>query len=148
MEEAEHVFDRTGWPAGPWDQEPNRVDFKHAGFPCFVQRNWSGAWCGYVGVPPTHKLYKVPYQQASDYNVHGGLTYSNVCNGVICHTPEPGESDDVWWFGFDCHHSGDLAPKDQSVFDFMGYPNTYRNLDYVIKEAKSLAEQLEDQLTI
>src|SRR5215510_304522 len=29
----------------------------------------------------------------------------------ICHTPSPGEPDNVWWLGFDCCHLGDLYPK-------------------------------------
>ena len=28
----------------------------------------------------------------------------------ICHIPDQGEPDDVWWLGFDCLHGGDLAP--------------------------------------
>jgi len=77
-------------------------------------------------------------------NVHGGLTYSGKCSGHICHVPEPGESDDVWWFGFDCAHYKDITP--QSYY-LMGrrWPIAdyeYRTLSYVRQETEQLAEQL------
>ena len=43
----------AAWGQGPWDDEPDRVDFEHAGFPCLLLRNPRlGQWCGYVAVPP------------------------------------------------------------------------------------------------
>lgn len=42
---------------GPWDSEPNRVEWKHAGVPCLAVRNQFGAWCGYAAVPPGHPLH-------------------------------------------------------------------------------------------
>lgn len=97
---------------GPWQNEPDRVEFEHKGFPCLMVRQpHSGHWCGYVGLPPGHKFYQKDYQEiewAAD--AHGGLTYSNACQGDVCHTPKEGEPDDVWWLGFDCAHSGDYCP--------------------------------------
>src|SRR6266436_107280 len=53
---AKEPIDRTGWTEGPWDQEPDRLEWKDAttGLTCLAVRNRFGAWCGYVGVPPTH----------------------------------------------------------------------------------------------
>ena len=102
-------YDKTRWPRGEWDNEPDRVDFLHAGFSCFILRNMLGAWCGYVGVPSTHPAYRQDYNDV-DVDVHGGLTYADVCGDHICHIPEPGMPDDVWWLGFDTNHYCDYAP--------------------------------------
>jgi hypothetical protein len=98
----------------PWSNEPDREEFKHAGFPCILNRSPnSGAWCGYVGVPPSHPLHGKHYDvlnRLDDVSVHGGITYGRACEDPICHVPAPGEPDDVWWFGFDCAHGGDFKP--------------------------------------
>jgi len=59
----------------------------------------------------------------------------------ICHVPEAGESDRVWWFGFDCAHLGDLIP---GMDDRYGndYDNTYKGVNYVRQEVTKLAAQL------
>ena len=82
------TVDRTGWPAGEWDTEPDRLEFRHARLPCLLARGRSGAWCGYAAVGPRHPLYG----QACDgveIDVHAGLTYSGACDGHICHVPAP-----------------------------------------------------------
>lgn len=113
--QTEHKVDRTGWPAGPWDEEGDKEVWKtDAGLPGMIARNRMGAWCGYVAVTGEHPLYGKSYDDVHEeipgLEVHGGLTYSGKCQGHICHVPEPGESDDVFWFGFDCNHAGDEAP--------------------------------------
>lgn len=131
--------DRSKWGSGPWDGEPDRVEGKHAGLPTLALRNPMGGWCGYVAVPPGHPFHGQPYDEHYDLDVHGGLTYSDRCDGSrICHIPKPGEPDDVWWFGFDCGHSSDLLP---GMRDY-GFGGTYRTLDYVRAEIQKLAEQL------
>lgn len=87
-------------------------------------------------------------------SVHGGLTYSAGCqeNGPICHTPAPGEPDNVWWFGFDCAHYMDLAPGLRAQLrtlpglghdpDEVHKEDVYRDLAYVEAEVERLAEQL------
>ena len=83
--------------------------------------------------------------------VHGGITYSNACHGDICHIPREGEPHEVWWFGFDCAHSGDVSPlMDKTLNDLMperaeslrGYGESYKDLAYVKDEVESLALQL------
>jgi hypothetical protein len=137
---------KAEWGDGPWQQEPDREDFEFAGFPCLALRNYHGSWCGYVGVPPGHPAHGVPYDDV-DVNVHGGLTYSNRCQEPICHSPKPGESDDVWWLGFDCGHGFDFIPGLVAVLKTIGvdhysYGEVYRDLNYVKAEIRSLAEQL------
>lgn len=65
-------------------------------------------------------------------DVHGGLTWS------ADQHPE-GEADGRWWFGFDCAHAGDLAPKYGQRSAFGG---VYRDAAYVQAECESLAKQL------
>jgi hypothetical protein len=135
----------------PWENEPDRVEFNHVGFPCLALRGPVGAWCGYVAVPPGHPMHTKPYN-AVDVAVHGGLTYAGVCQGPICHKPEPGEPDDVWWLGFDCAHFGDLTPSMVKLrqkmpeifgqFDHLHTNEVYRDLEYVKNEIRQLAEQL------
>jgi hypothetical protein len=108
-----------------------------------IVRNRSGALCGYVGVGSDHPLFEVKYDRMAQFDVHGGLTYSDHCQGGICHVPDPGEPDNIWWLGFDCGHGGDLIPAYRSITATRGLFNgTYRNVDYVRAQCESLAEQL------
>lgn len=138
--------------------EPDKVEFKtRAGLPGLCVRASSGAWCGYVGLPPGHPLHGKTYHDVeSDIDVHGGLTYSGPCQGAICHVPEPGEPDDVTWFGFDCCHHGDWSPTHSyATWNRLGRPEwarypdgdvwgsgSYRDIAYVKREVERLAEQL------
>jgi hypothetical protein len=144
----DYKVDRTGWPSGPWDSEPDRAQWEHAGFACLAVRNHYGAWCGYVGVPPGHSLHSVHYDNCDEkLEVHGGLTYSAGCKGVICHVPKLGEPENLWWLGFDTAHLGDMAPGSLARWKSLGirseYPeDEYRTLDYVTAETNRLAEQI------
>jgi len=148
MEEIKRpVIDRTGWPSGQWDKEPDYEVWRSpTGYPCIARRNGLGAWCGYVGVPPLHPwhgrgAYGEDEQDSLDASVHGGVTYTDKCRPDIgvCHVPEPGESDDFWWLGFDTAHGGDFAPgmPALSVFPEAGY----KDLAYVHRSCERLAEQ-------
>lgn len=131
------TIDRTGWPEGPWDKEPeDKVEWEDptTGFPCIAKRvmDKSGHWCGYVGVPPQHPLHGVHYSECLAHNceetlcrhdkpqnmlrVHGGVTFTGECQEdkpieeAICHRTAEDEEDDIWWIGFDCAHAGDFRP--------------------------------------
>jgi len=140
-------IDKSTWGDGPWQTEPDRVEFEHAGLPCLLVRNRTGNWCGYAAVPPGHPYHGADYS-VPDVSVHGGLTYANACAGQICHAPKPGEPDDVYWFGFDCAHFMDLVPGFAHLFAGMpelstlGVGDVYRDVAYVTEETKRLAEQL------
>jgi len=134
-------YDKSKWRKGEWDNEPDRVDFIQHGFACFILRNQLGNWCGYVGVPENHPYYLVKYQDVDgSLDVHGGLTYSDVCVAPICHIPEPGMPDNVWWFGFDTAHYMDESPYDFGS-RMLGH-GVYRNMEYTMNETKHLADQL------
>jgi hypothetical protein len=130
---------------GPWQKEPSRVEWKHAGLPCIAHRGGGGAWCGYVAVPPGHKYHGKDCGEIDDaIDVHGGLTFAAKCHGHICHVPEPGEPDDVWWFGFDCAHAYDMRPESK-MFETPRWSQLeehYWTLEEVQEETNRLAEQL------
>jgi hypothetical protein len=139
-------IDKSTWGDGPWQDEPDRVDFIAEGFACMAIRNRFGVWCGYVGVPSDHPAYGQDYGSI-DAEVHGGLTYAARCSGNICHVPQPGMPHDVWWLGFDCGHGMDIAPamRANSIYWGLGYCDfgeLYRDLNYVRAEILSLARQL------
>lgn len=164
--------DKTGWGAGPWQTEPDKLQWTDAatGLPCLIVRNRAGALCGYVGVSEDHPWFKVDYGDhigepcTDEYcyehrpdaivNVHGGLTYSALCQEGrpegegICHIPDHGQPDRVWWFGFDCNHAFDIAPGSLARDRERGWPSLpshgdeYRTVAYVQAECAGLASQL------
>lgn len=149
MKTIEYRFiDKTSWPKGQWNDEPDKVQWQdqETRLPCLAKRNPMGAWCGYVGIAKDHPLFEQNYGNCDDLNVHGGLTFSDFCvqddkEHGICHVPDEGEPDHVWWFGFDCGHSFDLMPillKRREAFA----DETYKTLDYVRTECARLAHQL------
>jgi len=145
----EHEVDRTCWPPGPWDAEPeDRVEWRARGFPCLMVRSRVGAWCGYVGLPPGHPYYGLDLDDEQlGVSVHGGVSYAAARSGHVCHASHPGEPDAVWWIGFDCVHHDDLAPG-LSLGPVVGLPDlglwcTYRTRDVVRGWVEDLARQLE-----
>lgn len=145
----EHYLERSGWAAGVWDREPDRAEWRYRGYVCLMMRAPStGAWCGYVGVPPGHPWHALPYDDP-DVRVHGGLTYSGYCNPVTCGTTLPGEHPHPWFFGFDCAHFQDRMPAMEATTRDLGLPlrpdhdvfNTYRDEGYVVAQVERLAEQ-------
>ena len=162
------TVDKSEWPRGEWHDEPDKIQWvdEATGLDCLIVRNAGGALCGYVGVPPEHPWHGVDYwgcpkgeereplgcEHCPDAHVevHGGLTYADACQESddpsrgICHVPEPGRPDDVWWFGFDCAHAGDVSPKWDAAerFDeFLGY-SSYKWVGYVKQEVRNLARQI------
>lgn len=152
------TIDRTalGWPAGPWDSEPDKMQWPDAatGLPCLAVRHpRRGHWCGYVGVADGHSLHGKNYNDVN-LSAHDGLTFSAACRPSeteatgICHIPAPGEPEHVWWFGFDCAHCDDHSPQDAKFAVERGYPLTlrasqnYRTLAYVQQQCASLAAEI------
>jgi hypothetical protein len=92
---------------------------------CFIRRNNSLAFCGYVVITSDNKLFGLDYDNIYskvNISVHGGLTYSD-------------EGEGGWIIGFDCAHLGDFCP----VFSYDGI---YRTKEFVISECESLAESV------
>lgn len=149
-----HDVDRSRWPAGPWDREPDRADWRtRAGLHAIALRNPSGFWCGYVGVPPKHPALEKYRGDDADLDVHGGITYGpTACRGNVCHLAPAGEPDELHWYGFDCAHLGDLWPKDLVIARDLGpefakaggyaREGEYRSLAFVRRQCEALARQL------
>ena len=152
------TIDKSSWGEGEWQAEPDKVQWpdEATGLPCLAVRHpSSGHWCGYVGVAEGHPLYGVGYDDAYDrieIDVHGGLTYANACapseteKSGVRHVPSEGEPDHVWWFGFDCAHSGDLQPAYAARYPELSHfdDESYRSLGYVQKHCRWLAKSLRD----
>ena len=207
------VVDKSGWPAGPWHREPDKIQWQDeaTGLPCLIVRGPVGSLCGYVGVPSGHPLHgkdastcmRQPaceeswcdHRPDSVLSVHGGVTFSDSCYETsrekwdgfrirmlakrdeakrypvgdaaralkewaaclddydaftlraqarfVCHIPGKNEPDDVWWFGFDCSHAGDLSPEMGSLgLGRFGRDEVYRDIAYVTAQCASLAEKL------
>lgn len=152
---------KATWGDGPWRSEPDKAQWIDAetGLDCLIVRNRHGSLCGYVGVPEGHPNFAEDYDDV-DVNVHGGLTFSELCLGVaadaeateICHVPAAGRPDHVWWFGFDCAHAFDLAPGMEALLRSVPnlpqregdvrFHDTYRDWEYVVGEVRHLAKQL------
>lgn len=193
--EIAETIDKSKWGKGPWQKEPDRMEWEHKGLPCLIVRGPVGAWCGYVAVPPSHPWHGIGYSDCvkgcppvepkplepigdkpvpgsiqdwhlkrkhfacgADYQpghtpesiikVHGGLTYADFCQGHVCHIPKPGKPDNVYWFGFDCAHFGDVCPKYEELGKQIGYRfeamlgGRYWNVEHVRAEVERLADQL------
>lgn len=146
-----HV-DKGGWGPGPWQDEPDKIQWvdEATDLDCLMVRHpRSGHWCGYVGVTEGHPAFERFYEDV-DVSVHGGLTFARACDETapegtgVCHIPEPGRPDHVWWLGFDCAHFQDLSPAYAARYS--GWPmvesEVYRDRAYVEAEIADLARQL------
>jgi hypothetical protein len=142
---------REAWGVGAWQHEPDLVEWRHeSGLALLMNRSSTGAWCGYVGLPPPHRYYGRPYGEVEENASHGGLTFADHCHGR--HQPRDGESREVWWVGFDCAHAFDLAPAMEALTrsimpEFERYRpewsrDVYRDLGYVRETVEALADEL------
>lgn len=125
----------------PWETEPDSDRWldPDTGLQCIAARGPLGHWCGYVGVDSEHPFYGANYSDncwpggptlESILRCHGGLTYSEPW-----HKPE--DMPHLWFFGFDCAHSGDCIPQLDYTHEL-----PYRNLEFVKAECTRLAQQL------
>ncbi len=150
------TIDKSAWPRGPWDNEPDKVQWldRETRRPCIALRHPEhGHWCGYVGVSEGHPLFEKSDRdgETGEVSVHGGITFGGFCSPEpdkerhVCHVVEPGENDHVWWLGFDCAHSQDRGPISRPwmrcLLEGENGP-VYRDLPYVQDQCRSLARQL------
>ena len=171
METLQYTWiDKSGWVAGPWQTEPDKVQWADpaTGMPCLIVRSVaSGALCGYVGVEKPHPFYgegDIFADGVSALEVNGGVTFVGPCQtGIevdrgICHIPGEGETEDVWWIGFDCAHGWDISPYINTILArysiatlserTLDLPDpwnpTYKTVAFVTQEVERLALQLEE----
>lgn len=142
-------MDKSSWGEGAFQQEPDKAYWVDpaTGLDCLIVRNDSGALCGYVGVPESHPYFGLSenWSTIRELKVHGGITFTSFCSEDkehgVCHVPDSGRPEHVWWIGFDTAHAGDLCPG-WSWLRVMPSWNTYKNFDYVKAEVESLSQQL------
>ena len=108
------------------------TDTELNGFRVIICRIRGEHLCGYVILPPIHKMYQVDYSTINEFvEVHGGWTYDDDhLHTVIA----PG---DVWVIGFDCAHAGDARTP-----ELTNEHQTYRDEDYVLAQLDSATKQL------
>lgn len=154
-------MDRTGWGPGPWKKELDDYLWlpAHPPYLHMVRRGPMGAFCGYVGVGPSHPYFGMEANEACDLplSVHGGITWSSLTTV----TAESAVTFPSFWnlpkemrmFGFDCSHAGDVVPKmnlyKSTIPGFPKFehvmpwgPDVYRTVDYTQNEVALLALQL------
>ena len=157
------TVDKTGWGPGPWNGEPDKIHWidEATDLDCLMHRGPGGHWCGYVAVAEGHPFFEMAYDELplpkdedgykTYIDVHGGLTFASFCHEGddpsrgICHVPQPGRPDRVWWFGFDCAHSQDLSPAmvaRERAYGWSSLGEVYRDRAYVESEVRGLARQL------
>lgn len=148
--------DKLKWfGPGEWVGEPDEVTFENDGFVCRALRIvdsddkgiiYGGHWCGYVRLPEGHAWINKEGLNI-DCDIHGGITF----------TGERFEDIRGFWVGFDCAHASDILPSVDNLFSENYQPDllvdqisafipnftnkTYKNIDFVINELKSLAEK-------
>ena len=138
-----------------WEVEKR---FEYKGYSCVVVFQIMGYRCGYVGVPKSHKYYKMSGwhdEPICDIKCHWGLNYfeSNLVGQ---------DDENIWWIGFDCRHTFDGKDydacykyfKDEEQVRYLDWMknidgemyNDYqvRDIDYVIEECKQIVDQLEE----
>jgi hypothetical protein len=146
------TIDKTSWADGPWMREPDKEQWtdESTGLPCLLKRNHrSGALCGYVGVPQGHPWFGLSCDAVGVWAADRELTYSGLCeegpeDRTICHVPAPGEPDRVWWLGFHCANTWDIAPGQDFLDAEYGGPfrmgdEVYRDVGYVKSTCAVLA---------
>lgn len=141
-------IERSEWGPGPWDGEPDKKQWQDAatGLACLAHRHPTlGHWCGYVGVPIGHAWHGKEEEAVEPRpSVHGGLTFSGKCQPEsdpsrgICHVAD-GE---VWWFGFDFAHWGDMSPGLGRGSHRLDSEDVYKPLGYVEQQCAELAKQI------
>ena len=127
------VPDRSGWPPGPWDTEPDviRWTLVQTRLACVIARNPRyGHLCGYVAVPAGHPMHG---RDTEDLHLaaHWELSYAGDGTYVV---PDDAIADSAgaWWIGFHCYHVGDVAPGDPLSVELAAeLGGEYRDVEYV-----------------
>lgn len=137
---------------GPWVDESDIVEFTYKDYECLISRvfvqepcakeeaYFGGHLCGYVKIPEGHNYFCKDYDDIP-VSCHGGLTFSDESK-----------------IGFDCGHMWDIVPsmvkirKDNGLIhqiplpflptEFIFFENTYKNIEFCVKECESIVDQL------
>ncbi len=164
----EDIYDKSGWGDGPWQGEPDRVEWREGSYKCLVLRNQLGALCGYAAVPPGHACYGLEYDALNEagVDVYDGLSYSSAAGieSPVGHVELVSGriAGDEWWVGFSCtNYMRDVLPKHEAVrrelerqgapkwpewpADSPFGPRSYKDLAFVMVEVRRLVAALEER---
>lgn len=162
--EIAHI-DKSSWGQGEWQEEPDLILWQdaHSGLFAMASRDEDfGNLCGYVAVPPGHRLHGADLCD-SGLTAYGGVNFSSSIN-----YPESKHAElhqamaqaNLWWFGFDCMQAlNDIYPGMQgpgiessqgntkqmkTAFQNLQRSNgaTYKNTAFVMNQCEMLAAQL------
>lgn len=127
---------RGRWGRGPWEDEPDHIEWIQDNIYCAIQRTPMGTLCGYVGVPHGHPLYGVTHDDCrmGMLDVHGGLSFS-ARDLPGREVPFTGH---LWWFGFHCAGRSDFVPEETMRYGTQNIEN-YKNLSFVMNEVACVA---------
>lgn len=158
----ETLFDKSDWPVGPWQTEPDkRTLTTSVGLDAVLLRSPSaGHWVVYVGVPFNHPLHGlttfdeifVPRSVVNAQNAaaieaafsaatdRAGEVSSRITRSfqahrsilVVWHSEDP----ELDYFGLALAGPGDRSPRG-------GTGGAYRDVDFATQQAESLARQIE-----
>ena len=71
------AIEKSEWGDGPWQREPDRMEWIASGLPARIRRNpIYGTLCGYVGVPPEHPMHGIRHSdlEYGALRAHRGIT--------------------------------------------------------------------------
>ena len=149
-------------------KEGNFHIWTHRGHYCAIGREPNrGFWCGYVAAPQGFAVAKhigVDPDKADGYfDVHGGITFADDNTPPILTMALDAQFStlrtnpaaysavalptNVIWYGFDCAHAFDYIPFVDHPSQQLAYAEprpVYRDMEYVMGECISLAEQMMD----
>jgi hypothetical protein len=158
---------KAGWHAGPWHDEPDRVQWTDplSGLPCLITRSPDlGCLLGYVAVPPGDPLHGADTDQVTT-RIRGQITFTGPAAGIGTLDPPdipPCDLDDPWWVGFGAFHAWDVCPGDTLMWDLLGVADCgtltlpgharpiaeYRPVSYMQAGCRLLAMQLAGLLVL
>lgn len=135
---------RHRWGAGPWEAEPDHLEWAEGSIYCVIQRTPMGTFCGYVGIPHGHPLYGASYKddRFAMLDVHGGLSFSS---RELPGTDKP-FSGHLWWLGFHCANVYDYVPDSELNYGTKDI-RAYKDRAFVVNEVNGVARWMKKYLT-
>lgn len=140
------TVDRTGWAAGPWDDEPDRLSWKtRSGYHAMVARMpATGTLSGYVGVPEGDPHYG---RDHTSLGMEIGMAEFRLTTGGVTIQEMQPPRPKHWWFGFHTAHGNQYAPacsrqRDGIPARTMSPNETYWDIGMVISTCEHLAAEL------
>lgn len=136
--------------SGEWDKEIDFYQEEVADGMLIVIRRHKSLYhlCGYIVLPTTLLLTD---EQINNLNVHGGITFSQtVKGGLDIHNSDSffysEETETRTAIGFDCAHVGDISPGMLKYFSPFSTLETYKDINFVLKETYLLHCQIKNLL--